>query len=402
MKIFYFGSVCSQDVFNDTVKKSRVKPSASAQSFESALVKGLSGIDGVELTVASAESIAMYPSGSRLFLKKRKDVLNEGQSANIIPTVNLPFIKQMGHAKGAAKLLRKWIKENKETQEKCVFVYGIYPSVVKSLLKICKKHNCKIFAMITDVPSTMFTYTQSKNVLKRMLSGKYRETAVNIQDRFDGYVYLTEAMKDEVAPRKNYTVVETIADTDIFNELKDVEKSRPSAVMYAGALYKKYGVDMIVDAFERTTSDCELWLFGSGDYEDEIIKRAEKNSRIRFFGRVSREEVLCREKMASLLLNIRNPDDVYTKYSFPSKMVEYMLSGTPILTTELEGIPAEYYDHCYHTTDRSLEAIACQIDKILSDGQKDSIGKKAEKFVKENKNCDVQAAKIVRFIAQQL
>ena len=402
MKIFYFGSVCSQDVFNDTVKRSRVKPSASAQSFESALVKGLSGVADVDLTVASAESIAMYPGGNRLFLKKRKDVLNEGQIANIIPAVNVPLIKQMDHANGAAKLLRKWLKENKDTQEKCVLVYGIYPSVVKSLLKICKKHNCKIFAMITDVPSTMFTYTKSKNVLKRMLSGKYREAAVSIQGEFDGYVYLTEAMRDEVAPQKSYTVVETIADTDIFNALNDVEKSCPPAVMYAGALYKKYGVDMIVDSFEKTTSDCELWLFGSGDYEDEITKRAESNKRIRFFGRVSREEVLRREKMASLLLNIRNSDDVYTKYSFPSKMVEYMLSGTPIFTTELEGIPAEYYDYCYHTTERSTDAIAGQIDKILSDGQKDSIGKKAEKFVKEKKNCDVQAAKIVRFIGQQL
>ena len=402
MKIFYFGSVCSQDVFNSTVQNSRVKPSASAQSFESALVKGFSNINCVDLTVASAESIAMYPDGNRLFLKKRKDLLGEDLVANIIPAVNLPLIKQIDHANGAARLLRKWLKENADTEEKCVFVYGIYPSVVKKLQGLCRKNNCKIFAMVTDVPSTMFTYTKSRNLLKRIFSGKYRQTAIDLQGRFDGYVYLTEAMKDEVALGKPFTVVETIADTDIFGELVKVEKSCPPAIMYAGALYKKYGVDMIIEAFEKVQTDCELWLFGSGDYESEIIKKASENSKIRYFGRVPREDVLTYEKKASLLLNIRNSEDVYTRFSFPSKMVEYMLSGTPVFTTELEGIPAEYYEYCYHTTERNPTAIARQIDEILSGDQRCSMGRIAESFVKKNKNCDVQAEKIVRFIAQQL
>ena len=71
MKIFYCGSVCGGDVFNKTVAESKVKPSASAQNFETALIKGFSACDGVEVTVASAESIAAFPNGNRLFLKKR-------------------------------------------------------------------------------------------------------------------------------------------------------------------------------------------------------------------------------------------------------------------------------------------------------------------------------------------
>ena len=44
MKIFYCGSVCGGDVFNKTVAESKVKPSASAQNFETALIKGFSEI----------------------------------------------------------------------------------------------------------------------------------------------------------------------------------------------------------------------------------------------------------------------------------------------------------------------------------------------------------------------
>jgi len=398
MKLFYFGSVCSDKIFNETVEKSRVKPSASAQNFELALIRGFSAHEGVELTVAAAESVAMFPGGNRLFLEKRKDILTPRCAANIIPAVNLPLIKQWNHANGACKLLKKWLRENRDERDKCVLVYGIYPAVVKKLLSVCKKHNCKIFALITDVPSTMFTYTKSKNLLKRLFSGSYRKLAMSVQDRFDGYVYLTRAMENEVAPGKPYIVVETIVDTRIFDGVAAVGKAEPPALMYAGALYKKYGVDLIVDAFEQTKSNCELWLFGSGDYEQEIKQRMAKNPNIRFFGRVPREEVLKREKEASLLLNIRNTEDDYTRFSFPSKMVEYMLSGTPLLTTRLEGIPEEYYSYCHCVSTREPEEIARTIERIL--GTEDGLGEQAQQFVREEKSAPKQAGKILAFLNQ--
>ena len=398
MKLFYFGSVCSELKFNETVEKSRVKPSASAQNFESALIRGVSTHEDVELTVAAAESIAAFPGGNRLFLNRRKDVLTQTCTANIIPAINLPLLKQWGHACGAGRLLKKWLKENRNQADKCVLVYGLYPAVAKKLLRLCRNHNCGIVALITDVPSTMFTYTKNKNLLKRLFSGTYRKSAVSLQDKFDGYIYLTEAMKDEVAPGKPYIVIETIADTGIFDHVPQVKKAEPPALMYAGALYKKYGVDLIVDAFEEVKNDCELWLFGSGDYEQEIKQRAEQNPKIRFFGRVSREEVLEREKAATLLLNIRNAEDEYTRFSFPSKTVEYMLSATPLLTTRLRGIPEEYYDYCYSMSSREIHEIAGMIDRILAEETGEDLGKRAERFVREEKNSSKQAGKILDFL----
>lgn len=401
MKLFYFGSVCSNEVFNTTVQKSRVKPSASAQNFEYALIKGFSENPDVEVTVVAAESIATFPGGNRLFLRKRTDSLTDRIVSHIVPAINLPLLKQSAHARGTVRQFRKWAKANANTQNKCVLMYGLYPSVAEKMLKACKKHGCKIYAMITDAPSTMFTYTKSKVWWKRLFSGSYREKAMALQDQFDGYVYLTEAMADAVAPGKPYTVMETIADVTIFDGVR-AEKAPKPALMYAGALYQKYGLDLIVDSFEKVKTDCELWLFGSGDYEQEIMERAEKDPRIKFFGRVSREEVLQKEKEAALLLNIRNPEDDYTKYSFPSKMVEYLLSGTPLLTTVLPGIPEEYYAYCFSTTDRAPAVIAACIDEVLSRTDLTEAGEKARSFVMAEKNSAVQAKKILLFLEQQI
>lgn len=401
MKLFYFGSVCANEVFNETVARSKVKPSASAQSFEYALLRGLSEIDGVDITVASAESIATFPGGNRLFLPQRKDALTAKITAQVIPAINLPGIKQCNHARGAEKLLRKWLCENATQQEKCVLVYGLYPDVVMRLQRMCVKYGCRIFAVITDIPATMFTYTKSRNLLKRIFGGAYRKRAVAVQDRFDGYVYLTEAMQAQIAPEKPFVVVEAIADVSVFDGIESSRKAVLPAIMYAGALYKKYGVDLILESFEKVETDCELWLFGSGDYEAEICKKMQEDPRIKFFGRVPREEILRKEKEASLLLNIRNAEDEYTKYSFPSKMIEYMLSGTPVLTTKLPGIPDEYNAYCYTTSARNAASIAQQIDSIFASENAEGMGARARQFVVERKNSSVQARRIVDFLKQE-
>lgn len=401
MKIFYCGSVCGGDVFNKTVAESKVKPSASAQNFETALIKGFSACDGVEVTVASAESVAAFPNGNRLFLKKRKDRLTSDITADIVPAINLPYIKNVCHANGTAALFRRWLKTCKADEPKCAFLYGLYPSVAKKMLKECRKSGCSIFAVITDVPATMFTYTKSKNILKRLFSGSYRNRAVGLQDKFDGYVFLTRQMSEAVAPSKPFVVIEAIADSTLFDSLPDVKKAEPRTVMYAGALYRKYGVDMIVSAFEKTKNDCELQLFGSGDMESELTEKAKENPRIRYFGRVSRDEVLKKEKEASLLLNFRNGEDEYTKYSFPSKMTEYMLSGTPLFTSRLDGIPEEYYDYVYSTSAKDAEQLAREIDEILSFGEALSEkGCRAREFVMNTKNEKCQAGKIVDFLRE--
>ena len=322
-------------------------------------------------------------------------------TADIVPAINLPYIKNVCHANGTAALFRRWLKTCKADEPKCAFLYGLYPSVAKKMLKECRKSGCSIFAVITDVPATMFTYTKSKNILKRLFSGSYRNRAVELQDKFDGYVFLTKQMSEAVAPSKPFVVIEAIADSTLFDSLPDVKKAEPRTVMYAGALYRKYGVDMIVSAFEKTENDCELQLFGSGDMESELAEKSKENPRIRYCGRVSRDEILKREREATLLLNFRNGEDEYTKYSFPSKMTEYMLSGTPLFTSRLDGIPEEYYAYVYSTSAKDAEQLAREMDEILSDGEALSeMGRRAREFVMNKKNEKCQAGKIVDFLRE--
>ena len=90
------------------------------------------------------------------------------------------------------------------------------------------------------------------------------------------------------------------------------------------------------------SNDVELWICGSGDAKDIIEDEAQKDSRIKYFGLVDSQTALKMQHQATILVNPRTSDGEYTKYSFPSKNMEYMVSGTPVLTTDLPGMPKEH------------------------------------------------------------
>ena len=230
----------------------------------------------------------------------------------------------------------------------------------------------------------------------------YIKPTLGLQGEYDGYVYLTEAMRSVVAPEKPYMVMEGIADINIHKHIK-FDKSIPRAVMYAGMLHIKNGILKLVDAFEKLSlNDTELWLFGEGTASEEIKRRARLNLQIKFFGSRTHQEVLDYEQKATLLINPRDPHDEFTKYSFPSKTVEYMLSATPMLTTKLPGIPEEYYDYVFSSEDNSVENLALAIEDALSysNEELEQKGKNARDFIIKEKNSKNQVARILEFMQE--
>ena len=62
-------------------------------------------------------------------------------------------------------------------------------------------------------------------------------------------------------------------------------------------------------------------------------------------GQVSLNEARALQKTADVLVNPRLNEGEYTKYSFPSKTMEYLSTGRPVVCYKLDGIPDEYDKH---------------------------------------------------------
>ncbi len=229
--------------------------------------------------------------------------------------------------------------------------------------------------------------------------------AVACQNQFDGYIYLTDAMREIVAPGKPYCVVEGIADTGFVVEPVLKEKTKKHGVMYAGALREDYGLKNLIEGFlSLNLPDAELWFFGAGNYASEIEKASKEHENIRFLGQVSREDVLRCERAASVLVNVRDPKSEFTKYSFPSKTIEYMLSGTPLLTTALQGIPAEYHPYLSMIENNAPQTVCSALRDLLAVTPEELIerGTKAQQFITNEKNARKQAEKLTEFIRESV
>ena len=220
---------------------------------------------------------------------------------------------------------------------------------------------------------------------------------------FTHYVFLTEQM-NRIANKhcKPYIVMEGLADVGMAaKNVMEIKKQKPQVLMYAGGLHERYGLKMLTEAFTQLdNSNWNLVIYGSGPFAKDLVKYTEKNERIIYKGVASNEDVVEAELKASLLVNPRPSREEFTRYSFPSKNIEYMVSGTPLLTTPLSGMPVEYYDYVYLFAEETIEGYKATLETILnlSSVELYDKGKKARNFILTKKNNVVQAGRIIDFM----
>ena len=209
----------------------------------------------------------------------------------------------------------------------------------------------------------------------------------------DRYVFLTETMK-ELFPQKPYTVIEGFLPAETFDY---TQQRIPKTVLYTGTLSGKFGLQTLLDAFSLIDdSEYQLWICGSGSMEDQICKAAEKDSRIQFKGFLPKKEIAKLQTICDVLINPRTDEGEYTKYSFPSKTMEYLLSGSKVVMYRLSGIGDEYYRFIHTIEDTSAESMmhaimdACN-DNCFYQGK----SQKQVSWIQNNKTAVSQVSKLI-------
>ena len=199
-----------------------------------------------------------------------------------------------------------------------------------------------------------------------------------------------------------YIVLEGHVDSDMALKSNRIyDKYEKKVVMYAGLLRRIYGIDMLVRAFIKANiENAELHIYGNGDFAEELKNLCLVHKNIIFHGVRLNQQIVDAEIRSTLLVNPRPTSQEYTKYSFPSKNLEYMVSGTPLLTTRLPGMPKEYEDYVYLIKDESIEGIRDSLMEVLSLSPEElhAKGMRAKQFVLQNKSNILQASRIIDMI----
>ena len=244
-----------------------------------------------------------------------------------------------------------------------------------------------------DLPDMLLGSNLSKKISKYVIS------------HCTDYVILTDAMNEHVNPQgRPYVVLE--GHSDIFMREKPVSldiKISPRICMYAGAISKLFGLPALIEGFlAASIENAELHLYGPTDFEEELKEICSRHPNVVYGGLLLNQEIVEKELEATLLVNPRPTNEEYVKYSFPSKNMEYMASGTPLLTTVLPGMPKEYYPYVYLLEEETSEGIAAALKDIFAKSDEELLqkGLAAKEFILNTKNNVVQAEKILEMLKQ--
>ena len=409
MDILYISSVPSPEEFDRI--KTKVKPNILLTTygmnelgfkFHTLIMDGLrqNGANTVSLVGRSVSR----GTHSGLFWKKRVQK-EEGVEHRHLSLINFPLLKHLWLGLAFFFHTLGWQIKHRG-KERGIIMDASYVSVLPFVLLAslgckCKKTAiyCDIYDYMADVEDAFENKEVSfvKRVAKKVIKKCYRA--------LDGYVFLTEQMDAVINPaHKPYIVMEGLVDIHMQTRPNELEnKAEGKVVMYAGAIRAQYGVKNLVEGFmDYDNPDARLWIFGDGDYKDALKDVHQRDERITFFGAVPLKTVIEKEFEASLMINPRPVDKEFTKYSFPSKNMEYMASGTPVLTTRLPGMPREYEEFVYLISQENAGALAQDLREILCKPREElfAFGQRAKAFVLENKNNVKQGERICHFLSK--
>lgn len=302
--------------------------------------------------------------------------------------------------------LKPYVKEwalAKNNKKKIIIAYAM-TSTFTSLLQYVKKLNSDVITclVVPDLPKYMNLLNSKDKIYTSLKSIEMKIINLNMK-YIDRYVLLTKYMEQALNIKTTSVVVEGIS-TNLFEHINPIPQNEGiKTILYSGGLNEKYGVVNLVHSFEKLEQDnLRLVICGSGEAEEIIRKACLRDKRIIFRGLLKREEVLQLQKSSTLLVNPRPNNDEYTRYSFPSKIMEYMSSGTPVIAYKLDGIPDEYDKYIHYFIGSEPGDIASKINEVLekTEEERQAFGESARKFVINNKNNVAQAHKILKMLVE--
>lgn len=397
--ILYFGNFCDEKLHLKDEKENKSPYRMAQYNYEKAFLDEMCNINDVD--IISLYQQENFPNNELYF--NRKSFRKDKVKISYIPYINLPFIKEALFFINTCLKIIKW-NNNSKDNERCILSNIHYAPVSLAVVVMGKFLNIKKVITFTDLSLYTYSKEKQKNMVwyKKMVIRPYIALVNRLQQSYDLYILFSKKMNNIVNPfDKPFIVMEGIYNKD---ELNFDKVKREKAIAYAGKLNKEVGVNKILEVFSKIKDqDLELWLLGSGDMEKDIIQASKKDKRIKFLGFKTRKEVFEYLKKAKVLVNLRNPKLEYTKYSFPSKTFEYMVSGTPFVTTKLDGIPKEYEKYIFFT-DYDNETIIKEIEKILKMNEEEIeiIGNNAREFVINNKSAVKQVEVINKFLKNNI
>lgn len=404
LDILFLGKVFPKEKEAEIKAKMKSGMQDAGNALQWNIIDGLDANDCGTIKIVDYLPIDSYPNGytdRRIAEYVFEHTEKYRSDDKIVGCTNMSIVKQFCNLPYFKKEVRRWVFDG-SCRRKILMMYTA-ATIFLQLARYVKRLNSgiEVCCIIADLPE--FSSARTLHGIKKLFNDYETKKSNSLYRYVDRFVLLTDQMAKKLNIRVPYTVMEGIA-PDESVEVDETAANRFSGkryVLYTGTLNYEFGIGTLLDAFNKISDpDLLLVICGFGEAEKAISESQDK--RIIYLGKVDRREALALQRGATVLVNPRQNNEEFTKYSFPSKTMEYLSSGVPVVAYKLDGIPDEYDSYLNYVPDNSAEALADTIERICAadDKERKAMGERARKFVAEEKNAVKQAAGILEFISR--
>lgn len=349
MEVVFIGGPLHEEAMDEIVQNTKGAIWYSADVFQKKLLRGIAEVCD-EYHVFSAPLIGAYPIGYKKI--KFEAVNTENKRVHCVPFFNFWGLRNYSRA----HQLKKSIKENllvDKNKSYLIIVYCAHQPFLEAAKYLKENsHNSKICFYVPDLPQYMNLFKHSKlyDIAKSVDIKRMNQLIKSV----DSFVILTDYMKDSLnIGNRPYFVAEGIVESiPQIERIENINQKNVIKIAYVGGLQSAFGIGRFVEDFSKNKDDIlRLIICGAGDEAEHIQKIAAIDNRIEFKGQILSSEVSAVLQDADILINTRLNDSEYTKYSFPSKNIEYLMTGKRVVACLLDGMPRIYRDYIYEIVD---------------------------------------------------
>lgn len=391
-RIIWIGAVADKEYLDYMTEKGNRQ--STAYNVQGKFIKGLR-YNGVRVDTLNGHVMPPFPKYKGIKIPAR--TWSNDESENIDAAfINLPLVNLYAKGRGMIRASKKLDVK----REDVLLVYSLHSPFLKTACYLKKKTGCTVIAIIPDLPEYMKI---KQSIFRRVLKRIDRISIDKYLQQVDGYVLFAEKMKKQL-PEKRHTIrVEGLLEFDeaCYCERIDVAENVKKVIMYSGNLDLSEGIKKLVQIFKQVKdSECELWITGTGDGERAIKEWEKEDGRIKYWGYITEYDKLLelqqQAKVLVAMVDARNPK---SEVFFPSKIMEYLMTGREVMCYKLGGIPDEYDAYLKYFERDSAEKSAELLTEALNLGQEElrSNGMRRIEFLKQ-KDILIQAEKLLKFI----
>lgn len=389
-----------EEYFRNNIIKGSLQNAANV--YQWAVVEGLY-LNEADFEVISFPFLPCFPMNyKKLYTINAPIQFSNRIVGNTCRYCTFPVIKDISLVLRLYFRVKSYLKESRcESEDVVIMTYTPISWMTYALKRLKNKYKFRICSIIPDLIDDATNPVFKLPFYKYIQARIEQELVWKSYSFIDHFVLLSDYMKAKIPQSiNNHVVVEGLSSITSIPEIH-LKSENIKTLLYSGSLEYFTGVKNLVDAFMMIANkDYRLLICGDGPLKQYIIAQSQIDDRIFYKGVVPRDMAVKLQQESTVLINPRLPNVSLTKYSFPSKTIEYMLSGTPMIGYKLSGIPHEYYDYYYTVEDDSLVSLSDCINRVMSLSAEDLMikGKNAQDFILMNKTSKCQVRNILDYL----